>query len=131
MTRRWSKPLPAPQASLFDSRRIGPLAANADPATSKFAARAHIATGQHGRQCALVLELVRRFPFHTSRELATFAAEEGIDRFTIARRLPDLQGDGLVAKSGVRECAVGGKASVTWVAIGGASEQVTQQEYEA
>jgi hypothetical protein len=81
------------------------------------AARGHISSGQHARQCSLVLDLVRRFPFHTSRELATFAAEEGIDRFTIARRLPDLEKRGFVMKSSVRACVVGGKLSVTWVAI--------------
>jgi len=116
VNRRWQKPIPVPpQASLFDGARTQ-LSAIADPITSKLAAREHIASGRNAHQRRLVLDYVRRFPHHTSRELAKFAVDDGIDRFVFARRLPDLEKAALVVKDSARVCAVGGKLSVTWMA---------------
>lgn len=63
-----------------------------------------------------VLDAVRDHPDLTSRELAARESGEGLDRFVFARRLPDLEKQGLVTKRSVRACAVGRKLSVTWMA---------------
>ncbi|HLW72153.1 MAG TPA: hypothetical protein VKS22_16205 [Candidatus Binataceae bacterium] len=84
--------------------------------TSKLAAREHVASGRNAAQSAAVLEYVRRWPDSTSRELAHRARYEmsGLDRVAFARRLPDLEKDGLVVKSGARSCELGKRMAVTW-----------------
>ena len=72
-----------------------PRARTTDPLSSHEAATAAEASGLIGRQCAAVLELVRRTPGMTSSELA---ARHRMDRYVIARRLPDLERRGLVRR---------------------------------
>ena len=112
--RRWVKPETTPQASLFNSVRTGPLAAKADPISSKFAARHLISSGMHGRQTRAVLELVRAHPSLTSRELGALDDARGLDRYVVARRLSDLERRGLVVKESARTCSIGLRLAVVW-----------------
>ena len=79
------------QRHLFDA----PRARTTDPLSSHKAADDADRSGLIGRQCAAVLELVRATPGMTSAELA---ARHRMDRYVIARRLPDLERRGLVRR---------------------------------
>jgi DNA-binding MarR family transcriptional regulator len=72
-----------------------PRARTADALSSHEAATAAEASGLIGRQCAAVLELVRRTPGMTSSELA---ARHRMDRYVIARRTSDLERKGLIRR---------------------------------
>ena len=89
------------------------LARASDPATSHLSASEHVASGRHGEQCRAVLDAARRWPGHTSRELA---AEAGMDRYVVARRLSDLAHAGAVVQRAARVCRVGRRMAVTWEA---------------
>jgi hypothetical protein len=41
-------------------------------------------------------------------------ARAGLDRYTVARRLPDLELDGLIEPYAMRECTVSSRLSITW-----------------
>ena len=97
------------QPSLFDNRE--PLAANRDPITSHLAASQLTQSGARGKQKQRVLEALRSYPGRTSAELALAAA---LDRYLVARRLPDLRSDGLAQQGAIRQCGVTGKQAVTW-----------------
>jgi len=62
-----------------------------------------------------VADLVARFPGCTSRELAVFS---GLDRFQIARRLPDAarikRTPQRVWRGRPRACEVTGRMAITW-----------------
>lgn len=93
-----------------------PLARATDPVTSHVAARRVVASGVWDSQKnqirhALATALRDRIYPPTSRELATFAA---MDRYTVARRLPDLEKEGRVEKAGKRVCTISGTPAVTW-----------------
>jgi hypothetical protein len=47
----------------------------------------------------------------TSAELASTG---GLDRYMVARRLPDLNRDGLVSRGQARRCAITGRWAITW-----------------
>lgn len=89
-----------------------PIAANADPQTSHEAAAALTASGARDMQRRRVLDALRRYPFVTSAELARFGK---LDRYECARRLPDLERDGVaVVRQLPRPCTVTGKRAQTW-----------------
>ena len=93
-----------------------PRAATTDPGTSHAAAERLKRSGALGRQAALVLELVRRYPGHTSAELAARHADAvgghwAVHRPMFARRLPELLG---VRQGSSRQCGVCESPSVTW-----------------
>ena len=73
-----------------------PASRNTDPASS--------------RQQRLVRALVRRYPGRTSRELALVG---NIDRYVVARRLPEIE-PVHVRKGDLRRCEVGGRNAATW-----------------
>ena len=73
--------------------RLPPIAAHADPPSSHLAAAELTRSGARQRQIDRVVELVRRWPGCTSRELAEMA---GMDYHLVARRLPDAKAAGLV-----------------------------------
>jgi predicted HTH transcriptional regulator len=106
------------QPGLFDAvepfPNREPLAASVDPATSHIAAHEITRTGLRGRQKKQVLEAVKRFPDRTSAELALTL---NLDRYAVARRLPDLMHDGLVEQGPARNCSVTGHKAVTWKVI--------------
>ena len=47
----------------------------------------------------------------TSMEIAVAA---DLDRYIVARRLPDLEHDGLVERGEMRECSVSRRQAITW-----------------
>lgn len=105
-----------------------PLARNTDPDTSRKAASELTESGKHQAQKAEVYAALRSYakahivgaeiPFYpTSAELAMFA---GLDRYAVARRLPDLEKDELVEKVYLngelikRRCKATGKTATVW-----------------
>ena len=86
---------------------------NTDPDTSRIAEERITVTGIRGKQSRQVYDLVVKHPGSTSRELAAFSSGE-LDRWQVARRLPDLQTSGMVRKGPVRKCKIDGTKAVTW-----------------
>ena len=82
-----------------------------DPITSKLAGHEVEAEGTAGIQRILCLQLLASHPGATTNELATHSE---LDRYQIARRLPELRERGLVRNTGVRPCAVSGRLAMTW-----------------
>lgn len=82
-----------------------------DISTSHEAARHVVDSGlqQHQQACAIVA--VRQNPGLTSAELA---AATGLDRFMLARRLPEALADGLVFRGEARKCDISGRRACTW-----------------
>lgn len=91
-----------------------PIARTQDPASSKAAADAITASGKREGQLQGVLALVRKHPNSTSLELSVLSR---YDRYTVARRLPELEAVCLVCKGNARECRIGKRLAVTWRAI--------------
>lgn len=91
-----------------------PLARSGDPVTSKLAARELVDSGRLTAQQTEVLEALQRFPGSTSAELAEAA---GIDRYRVARRLPDLERLGRAAKGVRRICRAHGSKAVEWLPL--------------
>lgn len=105
------------QASLFDAPTFAnraPIAANVDPISSHLAAAEITRSGLRGAQKQKVLAALRNAPGRTSAELAALA---GLERYLVARRLPDLMHDGLVKQAEIRNCRVTGRRAVTWRTI--------------
>ena len=92
-----------------------PIARRRDPETSHEAAEHVMKTGMRGRQQREVFALVNAYPGHTSAELA---AKSNLDRWTVARRLPELRAAWLV-KNGIesRMCSVTGRSGLTWYPV--------------
>lgn len=88
---------------------LRPRARRTDPSTSHEAAAAMLASGAIGRQAQDVLDAVRRWPGLTSLELG---ARMEIDRWAVARRLPELEGAGHVRRGEARQ--VNGRRHMTW-----------------
>jgi hypothetical protein len=115
------------QLSLFATRQVGnlqvhdphprsPIAAQADPESSHLAAVEVTQNGQRDREASEALALVRLYPGHTSRELATLGGI-GVDgRYMLARRLPELRDiqPPLVRNGTMRACSDSGKLAMTW-----------------
>ncbi len=97
------------QPGLFDNRE--PIAANVDPITSHIAAQQITQSGARDSQKRKVLDALRKYPNKTSAELALAAA---MDRYLVAKRLPDLMHDGLVEQGSIRTCRISGRPAVTW-----------------
>lgn len=88
-----------------------PAARNTDHWTSHAAADEVTASGLRSTQQAAVLAAVTQHPGRTSAELARAA---GLDRYAVARRLPELSR--WVRKGDARKCEVTGRSAVTWLA---------------
>lgn len=82
-----------------------------DPATSKLAEDAITASGARLTQAQKVLGLVKR---HTGLTSAEYTKVTTLDRYAIARRLPDLEHNGCIRKGIVRQCGISHKPAVTW-----------------
>ena len=82
-----------------------------DPHTSHLAAAEIVASGARAEQQAHVLSAVRAMPGCTSAELAEVF---GLDRYAFARRLPEVERQGLVTRDGARICDVSGRQALTW-----------------
>ena len=81
---------------------------NTDPITSHMAGDYVESTGIASNQRLIVSKAVADFPGMTSKELADAA---GIDRFMVARRLPEIVS---VKRGEARECRIGKRQSLTW-----------------
>lgn len=88
-----------------------PIARRSDPVTSQEAARSITDSGVRGEQHRIVLDLVKHHPRSTSLELARHG---DIDRYIVARRLPELEKAGLVRKAEIRICRIGSRNALTW-----------------
>jgi hypothetical protein len=78
-----------------------PRARNTDPVASHEAAEAVATSGLANAQAERVLEAVTAHPGLTSLELE---AASGIDRYVLARRLPELRRRGFVVNLAPRPC---------------------------
>lgn len=101
----------ASQANLFESPSLPPIARKKDVVSSKIAAQKLTDSGYRESQCRKVLLLVKDYPGRTSKELSELTWE--FDRYVFARRLADLEKQGLVRKAGVKDKT----KEVTWEAI--------------
>ena len=88
-----------------------PIARRLDPSTSHEAAEHVTKSGARASQQRAVFDLVKRFPGHTSAELA---AKSSMDRWTVARRLPELRAAWLVKNGDARTCGETGRSGLTW-----------------
>lgn len=98
----------------IDLLSSSPIARRHDPSTSHEAAEHVMKTGMRGRQQCEVFALVTAFPGHTSAELA---AKSNLDRWTVARRLPELREAYLVKNGEKRECGETGLRALTWYCV--------------
>ena len=103
------------QLDLFAQRsRIvaTPAARRRDPVSSHLAA-AHITrSGKRGAQQDQAAAAVRAHPGHTSFELALLTS---LDRYLLARRLPECETAGRVKRGLIRHCTVTGRMAMEWV----------------
>jgi hypothetical protein len=86
-------------------------ARSTDPISSTLAAEELIESGRQHTQQNDVYRAVREHPGMTSRELAQAM---GGDRYTYARRLPEIECKRLVRKGTIRRCRIGRRPAVTW-----------------
>ncbi len=91
-----------------------PIARATDLPTSHAAAAEVTGNGSRASQQQRVLEGLRAYANCTSRELA---AHINMDRYSVARRLPELLKPGLVVQGESRRCSVGNRPAVTWRAV--------------
>lgn len=95
-----------------------PRARRNDPRSSHEAAAAIEASGRAAHQSAQVLAAVRLWPCSTSHELADAAH---MDRYAIARRLPELAAAGRVRRiepsAETVPCRISGKRVCRWEAV--------------
>lgn len=90
-------------------------ARNDDPSSSHEAAEHVVSSGLQAQQHSLAASAVHKHPGLTSLELARAT---GLDRFMLARRLPELQRNGLIVRGMVRKCsASNGRSGVTWFPV--------------
>ncbi|MDV3469036.1 winged helix-turn-helix domain-containing protein [Stenotrophomonas sp. C3(2023)] len=94
-------------------------ARNTDPDTSHEAGHELVESGTQAHQQAQVAAAVRKHAGLTSRELAFTA---GLDRHMVARRLPELEADGLVVHGVARICSMSRKRCQTWLPVWASNE---------
>lgn len=103
------------QLDLFAQRsRIvaTPAARRRDPVSSHLAA-AHITrSGKRGAQQDQAIAAVRQFPGCTSFELAM---RTHLDRYMLARRLPECEVAGRVRRGNQRTCGITGRMAMEWL----------------
>ena len=93
------------------NRQSYPISRRTDPASSHAAAQEIEPTGRRAAQCEAVLETVKRHPRRTSLELSRLSQ---LDRYTVSRRLPELERRGLIRRGLIRDCTVNGRPMLTW-----------------
>lgn len=87
-----------------------PAARSTDPETSHIAAEAVTKSGVRAHQQRQVLAALREWPGRTSAELAQQAS---MDRYAVARRLPELCPT-FAFRGGSTICSISGRPAVTW-----------------
>jgi hypothetical protein len=88
-----------------------PIARNSDPFTSHEAAEVLTMTGVRAAQQRLAALAVKQYPGLTSLELSQRAR---MDRYMLARRLPECEEAKEVRRGQVKKCSVSGRSAVTW-----------------
>jgi len=91
-----------------------PIARNKDIASSKAAAKEITESGAREGQLRDALDLVRKHPGHTSLELTDFGT---LDRYQLARRLPELERMGYARKGQIRLCRKGKRDAAPWYPV--------------
>ena len=99
---------------LNNANQRSPIARKSDPESSHLAANEITKSGLRDSQKEIVLVAVKKYIGATSAEIA---ARFGFDRYMVAKRLPELEEDGLVHKGNEsRKCNISGRKAVTWYA---------------
>jgi len=93
-----------------------PAARSRDEISSHLAAAEHTASGKRGHQQAQAVAAVRAFPGRTSFELAMAT---DLDRYMLARRLPECETGRAVKRGEPKRCSVTGKLAMTWFPVEG------------
>lgn len=88
-----------------------PAARRTDPVTSHQAAETLTRTGERAHLQHLTAAAVRQYPGRTSQELAALTK---IDRYTLARRLPECETAKTVRRGEPRECTITKRNALTW-----------------
>lgn len=100
----------------FEKKFDQPLSHRGDPVSSYKAGNRALRSRKIRGQTQAVLEALKRHPNTTSAELARLA---DLDRYAVARRLPNLAHRGLAERGPERMCSVCRCPCVTWRAIDG------------
>ena len=87
------------------------LARSTDPVTSHLAASNVSKTGSAARWQRVALDLIRRRPGMTARELENAG---GYENGQIRKRLAEVMRGGLIRKGTARTCRVSGRQAATW-----------------
>ena len=95
-----------PQPCLFE-----PLSHRNDPLTSYIAAEKLAKSGKWASQKQ---EVYRALQWHNGSTSSELGEQMNLDRYTPARRLPELERDGLIEKGPKRMCRVQNSLCVTW-----------------
>ena len=103
------------------NRQSSPISRQTDPRSSHAAARETERSGRRAAQCEAVLEMVKRHPRRTSLELSRLSQ---LDRYTVSRRLPELERRGLIRRGLIRDCTVNGRPMLTWEPVDEDSQQM-------
>lgn len=96
-------------------------ARNTDPSSSHDAADFIEASGRRAAQQALAAKAVEQYPGLTSLELSRRAR---MDRYMLARRLPECEKLGTVRRGQIRTCTASGRSACVWFPPGH-SEQLS------
>ena len=88
-----------------------PIARRTDPESSHLAAEHVTRSGARAHQQAQAVAAVRAYPGCTSFELAT---RTDLDRYMLARRLPDAETAGAIRRGEQRVCQVSNRRALTW-----------------
>ena len=89
-------------------------ARNSDPITSHLAAHQITDSGLRSLQQHQTLAAVRAYPGLTGQELAQAS---GICRYTLGRRLSEVEELGWIRRAEARTCSVTGRKALTWEAV--------------
>lgn len=82
-----------------------------DPESSHEAADHVVSSGLAGAQQDQAEAVVREHPGLTSLELSTMC---DLDRYTLARRLPELEDAGRVHRGEIRTCSISYRKAMEW-----------------
>lgn len=88
-----------------------PIARRSDPESSHRAAAEITDSGARAHQQAQAIAAVRAYPGLTSQELSELT---GLERYMLARRLPEAVTAGAIRKGEQRTCSVTGRLALTW-----------------
>ena len=93
------------------------LARNSDPHTSHAAAGEAESSGRAEKQRQIVLHCVKRHASDRPRTSMELASCMRLDRYMVARRLPELERAREVRKAGSRPCEVSGRSAIVWAPV--------------